>query len=183
MEVRDPIHGAIRLSDAERAVVQHPFVQRLRGIRATGFAAMAFPGATHTRYAHSLGVMHLAGRAFDELYASWTFRDSDARQRLRSAVRMAALCHDLGHSPFSHCTEFAMPAVQALGIPWIPAQAERQATHEDYTLAILANTDLAQCIRQNTPAHARHVASLISPDVTLDDDFFMDGGLDHRLIL
>ncbi|MBA2320857.1 MAG: hypothetical protein H0V89_06865, partial [Deltaproteobacteria bacterium] len=68
MEVRDPIHGAIGLSAAEANVADHPFVQRLRGITANGFSHLPFPGATHTRYAHSLGVMHLAGLAFDRAY-------------------------------------------------------------------------------------------------------------------
>jgi len=183
MEVRDPIHGAIRVSDAERAVVDHPFVQRLRGIQANGFASMAFPSATHTRYGHSLGVMHLAGRAFDSAYQDWPFCSAQARQRLRCAVRLAALCHDLGHSPFSHCTEFAMPPVADLQIPWMGRPTARKATHEDYTLAILANTDLAQVIHHHTSCTARHVAALISSDITVDDDFFVDGDLDHRRVL
>lgn len=183
MEVRDPIHGAIRVSASERNVVDHPFVQRLRGIQANGFASMAFPSATHTRYGHSLGVMHLAGRAFDSLYEDWPFRDPEARARLRATVRLAALCHDLGHSPFSHCTEFAMPPLRELAIPWLADAPTRKATHEDYTLAILANTDLSRVIEDSAPTTARHVASLISADVRIHDDFFMDGGLDHRRVL
>jgi uncharacterized protein len=183
MEIRDPIHGAIRVDPAERAVVDHPFLQRLRGIRATGFSSTAFPSATHTRYAHSLGVMHLAGRAFDVAYRDWTFSRPTVRHRLRAAVRLAALCHDLGHSPFSHCTEFAMPPLRELRIPWYGPVEPRRATHEDYTIAILANTDLAATIRAHTELTARHVAALVSPDVTLEDDGFVDQGLDHRRIL
>mgnify|MGYP002823171763 CR=1 FL=1 len=183
MEVRDPIHGAIRVSGSERDVVDHPFVQRLRGIRATGFAAMAFPSATHTRYGHCLGVMHLAGRAFDSAYQDWPFTSADARHRLRETVRLAALCHDLGHSPFSHCTEFAMPPLADLQIPWLARAESRKATHEDYTLAILANTDLCETLDQRTASSARHVAALISGDIVVDDDFFVDGGLDHRRVL
>lgn len=183
MEVRDPIHGAIRLTGSEREVADHPFIQRLRGVRATGFSAQAFPCATHTRYPHSLGVMHLAGRAFDAVYRSWDFTRADAPDRFRACVRLAALCHDLGHSPFSHCTEFAMPPLAALGIDWYGAAEDRAATHEDYTIAILANTDLAEVIRSNFGFTARHVAALISHDVGIDDDFFVDGGLDHRRVL
>lgn len=183
MEVRDPIHGAIRISAAERRVVEHPFVQRLRGIRATGFASMAFPSATHTRYAHCLGVMHLAGRAFDRIYAGWGFTQPGTRERLRAAVRIGALTHDLGHSPFSHCTEFAMPPLADLNLTWLSSAAPRRATHEDYTLAILANTSLADCIREAVPCEAQHVAALISAEVPVQDDFFLDGGLDHRRIL
>ena len=115
MEVRDPIHGAMALDAGEARVADDPWMQRLRNIRQTGFSFLPFPGATHTRHAHSLGVMHLAGRAFDSAYARWSFASPDARDRFRSCVRLAALCHDLGHPPFSHCMEFAMPALGSLG--------------------------------------------------------------------
>ena len=185
LEVRDPIHGAMCLSSAETHVVDHPFVQRLRNILSTGFSHLPFPGATHSRYCHSLGVMYLAGEAFDSAYRTWTFSEGGARDRFRAVVRLAALCHDLGHSPFSHCTEFAMPAWTDLGIQWVnPAEhAHRRATHEDYTVAILEQTDLAKVIQAHFPFTAKHVAALISPDVLIDDTFFVDGDLDHREIL
>lgn len=194
MEVRDPIHGAMVLDASETIIADHPWVQRLRGIRQTGFSHLPFPGATHSRYAHSLGVMHLAGQAFDSAYADWTFDDPDARTRFRAVVRLAALCHDLGHAPFSHCTEFAMPAVSQLGISWYRGDlgsggeasgqpGGRAATHEDYTIAILEHTDLARAIAAHFPFEARHVAALISRDVRVTDDFFFDGGLDHRRLL
>ena len=66
IEVRDPIHGAVALDLQEKQVVSHRAVQRLRGIRQLGFSHHPFPGATHTRFIHSLGAMHLAGRAFDQ---------------------------------------------------------------------------------------------------------------------
>ncbi|MEZ4236439.1 MAG: HD domain-containing protein [Myxococcota bacterium] len=182
MEVRDPIHGAIALDPAEVAVADHPWVQRLRNIRQTGFSQMAFPGATHTRYMHSLGAMHLAGRAFDQVYRGWAFDRPDARERLRAAVRVAALCHDLGHPPFSHCMEFAMPPLRSLPVGWLKDD-DRIATHEDYTVAILAHTPLAKAIADNAPFGARHVASLVRTEVKPGDDFFVDGGLDHRRLL
>ncbi|HLL52394.1 MAG TPA: phosphohydrolase, partial [Myxococcaceae bacterium] len=65
MRIRDPIHGTISVSDEEKAVIDSRFYQRLRGIRQLGFGDLAFPGATHTRHAHSLGAMHVASRLFD----------------------------------------------------------------------------------------------------------------------
>ncbi len=184
MHVRDPIHGAIELSPAELAIVDDPWLQRLRFVRQTGFSQMAFPGATHSRYMHSVGVMHLAGQAFDAAYRHWSFDRPDARQRLRDCLRVAALCHDLGHAPFSHCMEWGMPPVDELGLTWLRAPLEgRLATHEDYTIAILEHAALRQTIERACPFTARHVASLIRPEISVGDDFFVDGGLDHRRLL
>lgn len=182
MIIRDPIHKGIRVSPSEEAVVRSPWIQRLRNIGQTGFAHLAFPGATHSRFSHSLGVMHLAGRAFDSATACWTFSSPTVRERLRAVVRVAALTHDLGHAPFSHCTEFAMPEVEQLGLTWLPAR-RRRATHEDYTLAILERSSLREVIDTAFPFTARHVAALISPEVRVGDDFFRDGGFDHRRLL
>ncbi len=184
MEIRDPIHGAMTLDAAELAVADHAWVQRLRGIRATGFSQVPFPGATHSRYAHSLGVLHLAGLAFDRATAEWTFSSPRKRNVYRALVRMAALTHDVGHGPFSHCIEFAMPDVQALALRSLRrAPLPRRATHEDYTVAILEQTDLGATIDRNFPFSWRHVAAVISPDVRLEDDLLMDGGLDIRPML
>lgn len=184
MEVRDPIHGAIAVSPQETGIVDHPFVQRLRNIRSTGFSHLPFPGATHSRYAHSLGVMALAGRAFDSAYRGLEL-PPPVRARFRAVLRLAALCHDLGHPPFSHSTEFAMPPLDALGLSWYRRDAisDRRANHEDYTIAILEHSSLAEVIAANTDFTARHVAALISGDVEVDDDLFVVGGLDHRRVL
>jgi len=182
VEIRDPIHGGMKLTAPEVAVVDDPWVQRLRNIAQTGFAHLPFPGATHTRFGHSLGVMHLSGRAFDSAYADWEFDHLGTAERFRQLVRIAALCHDLGHAPFSHCTEFAMPKLADLQLSWLRS-ADRRSSHEDYTLAILEHTGLARVIEQNFPFTARHVAALISSEVRVPDDFFRDGGFDHRRLL
>ncbi len=184
MEVRDPIHGGIELDAAESRFIHQPFMRRLRNIRQVGFSYLAFPGANHTRYSHVIGVMHVAGMAFDQAYRDWTFTSPEVRRRFRAAVRLAALCHDLGHAPFSHCTEFAMPQVSKLSLDWYRFKPEdRKASHEDYTIAILAHTELGRFIDDNFPCMAQHVAALISEDVRVSDDFFRDGGLDHRRAL
>jgi HD superfamily phosphohydrolase len=185
MEIRDPIHGAIAVTASEANIIDHPFVQRLRNIKATGFSHLPFPGATHTRYAHSLGVMHLAGVAFDRALEAGPSLPAERRAAFRAAVRLAALCHDLGHAPFSHCTEFAMPPLSALGLDWYgeAGREARRATHEDYTIAILAHTDLAEVIQANAPVTARHVAALVSIDVSVDDGFFEVNGLNWRPFL
>jgi HD superfamily phosphohydrolase len=184
-EIRDPIHGAITVDASEQAVIDHPFVQRLRGIRQLGFSQIPFPGATHSRYAHSLGVMELAGRAFDAIFRDGPFSSRRRREELRHCVRMAALCHDLGHGPFSHAAEFAMPPLSELGITiYDPRRStQRRASHEDYTIAILTRSSLAWVIADSFAFTPRHVAALISPDVPVEDDFFFDRGYDLRGIL
>ena len=187
MEVRDPIHGAIAVSPAEEQVVDHGFMQRLRNIKQVGFSELAFPGAVHTRYNHSVGVMHLAGRGFDSALGEFAFSSPQRREQLRACLRLAALLHDVGHAPFSHCTEFAMPPLRTLGIGVYDdtvhlERGEQRATHEDYTIGIVTMA-MAGLIDANFAFTSRHVAALISREVTVEDDFFVDQGLDLRQVL
>lgn len=187
-EIRCPLHGAIDVDGDELAVINEPFVQRLRGIRQLGFSHLPFPGATHTRYAHSLGVMHLAGRAFDSCFRDEPFSSRARHRAYRHVVRLAALCHDLGHPPFSHAAEFAMPPLRELRVgayspERVAARLDAQATHEDYTVAILTQSPVAARIRDHFPFTPRHVAALVSHEVAVDDDFFVDRGVDLRPLL
>ena len=187
-EIRDPIHGAIAVDSSETTVIDQPFVQRLRGIRQLGFSHLPFPGATHTRYNHSLGVMHLAGRAFDACFRDKPFVDRESKRNYRHCVRLAALCHDLGHAPFSHAAEFAMPPLRDLGIRCydpekVAHRLDERASHEDYTIAILTQSSLADTIRENFGFAPEHVARLVSHEVEIGDDFFIHGDFDLRYLL
>ena len=146
MRIRDPIHGTIAVSDEERAVIDTRFYQRLRGVRQLGFGDMAFPGATHTRHAHSLGAMHVSSRVFDAVAPSADLPDA-ARARFRAAVRLAVLCHDLGHMPLSHASEAIAPARAALKLPGWLGPSEGQASHEDFTCKIVLDSPVGECIR------------------------------------
>ncbi len=68
--IRDNLHGSIDVTELEDLVIAHPFFQRLRRVRQLAFLHYVFPGATHTRFEHSLGVMHLAGVAWEKLKAN-----------------------------------------------------------------------------------------------------------------
>src|SRR5437773_5981211 len=67
--IRCPVHGFIRFSENERRIIDHPIFRRLRNVRQLALTDMVYPGATHTRFEHSLGVMELATQAFDQLAA------------------------------------------------------------------------------------------------------------------
>lgn len=103
--IYDPIHGSISLTGAVLDVVNHPLLQRLWGIRQTGFAHLVFPGAGHSRLEHCLGTMWVA-RAMSESLGL----GRSERQR----VELAALMHDIGHPPFSHSLEG--PLVEVTGM-------------------------------------------------------------------
>src|SRR5450755_3080228 len=114
-EIRDAIHIFVRLNSDERRVLDSPPFQRLRHIHQLALTYLVYPGATHKRFEHSLGVMELAGRIFDVVTEMRTIEHDEAREVIpsdqlalkywRRVLRMAALCHDLGHLPFSHAAE------------------------------------------------------------------------------
>jgi HD superfamily phosphohydrolase len=119
--IRCAVHGFIRYSQAERNIIDHPIFRRLRYIRQLALTELIYPGATHTRFEHSLGVMEMATRIFDRLAAEQggvmeeTFKQveslsEDTLARARQACRLAALLHDTGHCCFSHAAESVIHA-------------------------------------------------------------------------
>ncbi|MFL5319235.1 MAG: HD domain-containing protein [Myxococcaceae bacterium] len=148
MRIRDPIHGTIPVCDEEKAVIDSRFYQRLRHVRQLGFGELAFPGATHTRHAHSLGAMHVASRLFESV-ASRSDLPDDVRNRFRTAVRLAVLCHDIGHMPLSHASESIAPKRKLLKLPaWLGDAKEEQASHEDFSAKILVDSSLTPTIQE-----------------------------------
>ncbi len=186
MRIRDPIHGTISVSDEEKAVVDSRFYQRLRTIRQLGFGELAFPGATHTRHAHSLGAMQVAARLFDAVAGSSTL-SAPARERFRVAVRMAVLCHDLGHMPFSHASEQIAPRKSLLKLPaWVDDGEGERATHEDFTAKLLLDSSLTPVLTQGVQAQgltAAHIASLVTGREPPGDKVFTDRGVDWSPLL
>jgi HD superfamily phosphohydrolase len=100
--VRDPVHGFIKLTDEEVALIDgEPLVQRLRYVKQLGFVYLVYPTALHTRFDHSLGVMHAASLIGERALQQLGERDDAILRHLR----VAALLHDIGHLPFSHTFE------------------------------------------------------------------------------
>lgn len=99
-EIRDPIHGLVELLKKEVDLINTRTFQRLRRIRQLAMAFLVYPGTLHTRFDHSIGVMHIAGRICDQLKQLESITDEDSER-----IRLAALLHDIGHGPFSHVSE------------------------------------------------------------------------------
>jgi len=115
-EIRDPIHIFIKLDTDERKVLDSRPFQRLRYIHQLALTYLVYPGATNRRFEHSLGVMELSGRVYDVVTNPDNITDKikglipeilleDKKRYWRRVLRMAALCHDIGHLPFSHASE------------------------------------------------------------------------------
>ena len=100
-EITDPIHKYIRITDIEKKLIDTEVFQRLRKIRQLAGAHLVYPSAQHTRFEHSLGVMHLAGLAAETLLDKGYITNKEDVESLR----IAALLHDIGHGPFSHLFE------------------------------------------------------------------------------
>ncbi|NMC10826.1 MAG: HD domain-containing protein [Methanothrix sp.] len=98
-EIRDPVHGYVKLEGLAQDLVNTPQMQRLRWIKQLGLACLVYPGANHTRFEHSLGAYHLAMLLAEHL-------GLNEEEKLKVCV--AALLHDVGHGPLSHATESAL---------------------------------------------------------------------------
>ena len=99
-DIIDPIHDFIRVYDHELEVIDNPIFQRLRRIRQLSGAHLTYPAAQHTRFEHSLGVMHIASQAGQALKEKGVLKSDDIE-----TLRIAGLLHDIGHGPFSHLFE------------------------------------------------------------------------------
>lgn len=120
--ILDPIHGDIKLSEIEKWIISHPLFNRLRKVKQNTFLYYVFPSANHTRFEHSIGVMHIAGKIFDACKENFATGDKknqkynegkassffDLRKLEKKEeifyqeLRIAALLHDIGHGPLSH---------------------------------------------------------------------------------
>ena len=140
-EIRDPVHGFITIDTPERAVLDSSPVQRLRYIHQLAMEYLVYPGATHKRFEHALGVMELASRVYDVATRSDHINEQirnlfdvvgneDQRRYWRRVIRMAALCHDVGHLPFSHAAEDDL----------LPEGFK----HENMTAALIQSNELRQ---------------------------------------
>jgi HD superfamily phosphohydrolase len=123
-EIKDPVHGYVYITEEEKEIVDSFPVQRLRRLRQLAGAEYVYPGANHTRFEHSVGVMYLAGKAVESPNISQRITEEEAEM-----TRLAGLLHDVGHGPFSHVFEYLL-------------EKELGKTHEDITSWIVAKSEL-----------------------------------------
>ncbi|MFZ1039024.1 MAG: HD domain-containing protein [Candidatus Bathyarchaeia archaeon] len=123
-EIKDPVHGYVYITEEEKEIIDSFPVQRLRRLRQLAGAEYVYPGANHTRFEHSVGVMYLAGRVTENPNISEHLSHEEAQM-----VKIAALLHDVGHGPFSHVFEHLLIK-------------ELDKTHEDITSWIIQKGEL-----------------------------------------
>lgn len=155
--IRDPIHDLIEFNTGEfeqmcwRLIQTAPF-QRLRRIKQLAFSELVYPGATHSRFSHSIGVFHTARKLADVIK-----RDRGDRFDLRRSqiAIAAALLHDLGHGPFSHAFE---DVLKKLGF----------GRHEATSVRIIKDAEVAGVLNSFVPNFASSVAQIIENKVPED---------------
>ena len=142
-KIRDIVYGFVTLNEQECAIIDHPVFQRLRRIKQLSLTDMVYPGANHTRFEHSIGVLQMASDMFDSIIdkrqaflETHLFLDESTIKVYRQRVRFAALLHDVGHAPFSHSAEDLMPLLPKAHPRYIEGKAERYS-HEDYSIEII----------------------------------------------
>lgn len=155
--VNDPIYGFVAIPDELHFdIIEHPLFQRLRRIKQVSLTNLVYPGANHTRFAHSLGAMHLMRRAIQLLRS----KGYDISDQELEAASLAILLHDSGHGPFSHTLENSIV---------------KGVTHEDLSLMMMekfnqlhdGKLDLAIKIFNNTYEKG-FLSKLISSQLDVD---------------
>ena len=141
------MHGYIELTSQELNIINTIVFQRLHNIKQLGTGFLVYPGATHTRFAHSLGTLCIMGKLAQSLKKSGII-DGDAVEKLR----LAALLHDVGHYPFSHVLE----------IPTKNLNANGDGDHEQLSVHLMQNSCLKDSFETFTPDE---ISSIITKKV------------------
>src|SRR5208282_6023266 len=130
-EIRDPVHGYIKITKEEREVIDSLFVQRLRRIHQLAGAYMVYPGGVHSRFEHVIGTMHVTGLIAESIADEMDLRDEDVQE-----LRLAGLLHDIGHGPFSHLFEEVL-------------NERTKLSHEDISQRIVLESDISGLLEKN----------------------------------
>jgi len=129
-EIKDPVHGYVYITEAEKEIIDSFPVQRLHRLRQLAGAEFVYPGANHTRFEHSIGVMYLAGLLSENPNLSQHLSEDEAQ-----ILRIAALLHDVGHGPFSHIFEHLLHKFL-------------DKNHEDLTAWVVQKSELSDVLNR-----------------------------------
>jgi HD superfamily phosphohydrolase len=151
--IRDPLHDLIEFDcdpfgQTLWRVVQTSSFQRLRRVKQLGFSEYVYPGATHTRFSHSLGAYHIAKKLLRIIHER--SENSKFNEALAQHAIAAALVHDVGHGPFSHAFE---DVGRLLNL--------KMAKHEDVSDAIIRSGDVGKIFDEEVKGFSGNVADLI----------------------
>ena len=155
-EIRDPIHNFIGFDDDEKDLLKLWPIQRMRDLSQLGTCHYVYPSCTHKRFEHSLGVMELSTRIFDKVTAICNQPDNIRKSRIipnkdykllrdRQILRVAALCHDIGHLPFSHSLESLLP---------------KGVSHEHITYKLITESPIADYVNNVIKENPKRVAAI-----------------------
>lgn len=154
MILRDPVHGLVSFESQEQQIIPDLLeareIQRLRRVHQLGLTSLAYPGADHSRFSHALGTAHVMSRFIERIRA--ISGDLPAWQKLSKERAIdglaAALLHDVGHGPFSHLFEEAMP---------------NGRSHEDWSARVISDpqTDVHRILSSYDSGLPERVISLI----------------------
>lgn len=161
MRIRDPIHGLIVFSEDVKIdmlawkLINTKEFQRLRRIKQLGFSELVYPGATHTRFSHSIGVFHMTRALIKVL--KHNIHEDDFDQNRADVTACAALLHDLGHGPFSHAFEGANKSIG------------RFQKHDSWTAEIVrGDTEVGDELEKQGKEFRESVANLMDEDFPQD---------------
>ncbi|MEM2947780.1 MAG: HD domain-containing protein, partial [Candidatus Bathyarchaeia archaeon] len=154
-EIKDPVHGYVYITEKEKEIIDSYPVQRLRRLRQLAGSEYVYPGANHTRFEHSIGVMYLAGKVTENPNISQLISQEEAE-----AVRIAGLLHDVGHGPFSHIFEHLLTK-------------KLNKTHEDITAWIIKNGELKDALA-NCGYKAEDIAELAVGTLSIRGKAFLN---------
>jgi len=154
-EIKDPVHGYVYITEAEKNIIDTYPMQRLRRLRQLAGSEYVYPGANHTRFEHCIGVMYLAGHVLENPNISRIVNDEEV-----DMCRISALLHDCGHGPFSHVFEHLLIK-------------DLEKTHEDITSWIIEKSEVSDKLSK-MGFNSKEVAGMAVGKLHKKDRAFLD---------
>jgi HD superfamily phosphohydrolase len=160
------VHSFIKVSQLAINIIDTKEFQRLRHIKQLGITSFVYPSATHTRFEHSLGVYHLTEKVLDRLLCLYPNRNYNTKELgivkleddiVKECIKIAGLCHDIGHGPYSHLFDDIILKKLNLNLP----------DHEERSKIIVSNICHKYTDLNND--YINFICALISPDLNIPE--------------